>query len=337
MTNSEPAVSIGIPFTTWNELVEQAVNECLQVDYDKFKIVLVPNESSKIPEKYLDDPRIVVAPTKSSPIPLKRNLALRTVDSDFYACIDSDAYPDRQWIKNALSHFSQSDDIWIVGGPNLAPDYADPKRKAVTNALKSFLVGGPRVFVKRRSSHARFVKNLEACNLILRKAVIQELGGFDETLKTGEDTDICERLNQLGKKIYFHPNVIVYHHSRPLFSQFTKQKIVFGYAVLPILQRRFNPGNIFMLLPAAFLFYFLFGWTSIIWSKNFFWLWLSTIIIYFSVVFAEAYRWSENLEETALTALAILIGNLGPGVGTWMKILRIPIFFEKFYVNYSKS
>src|SRR3990167_636242 len=144
MTNSEPAVSIGIPFTTWNELVEQAVNECLQVDYDKFKIVLVPNESSKIPEKYLDDPRIVVAPTKSSPIPLKRNLALRTVDSDFYACIDSDAYPDRQWIKNALSHFSQSDDIWIVGGPNLATDYADPKRKAVTNALKSFLVGGPR-------------------------------------------------------------------------------------------------------------------------------------------------------------------------------------------------
>lgn len=328
-------ISIGIPFTIWNELVEECVEGCLKLHYENFVIVLVPNSGENIPEKYENNSRIVISPTKVSDIAVKRNAAIRAVPAQYYACIDSDAYPESSWLVNALVAFNKSPDIWAVGGPNLSPDYKSLRKKAVANALKSFLVTGPRRFTKRLSA-PRYVFDLQTCNLIFKREAIDNLNGFDECFKTGEDTDICERLVRQGKNIYFSPLVVVFHHNRSLFSPFIKQKIVFGYAVIPVVMRSFNIKRTFFFLPALFLAFLLLGWITGVFVSWFFSIWIRVVLLFVAVVTIEATRWSQKLSEIPLTFLAIIIGNLAPGLGTLMNLLRIPINFRKFYVNYNR-
>lgn len=333
---SEPKVCIGIPFTIWNELVEESVRGCLALDYKNFTVVLAPNEGTKIPDEFITDQRVFIAPTKSSAIAVKRNAAIKKCDGDFYACIDSDAYPEKNWLKNALAVFQKFNDIWAVGGPNISPKYSSIKKQAVAGALKSFLVTGPRVFTKRLSPD-RYVGDLQTCNLIFKKEAILKTGGFDESFVTAEDTDICEKIRKLGKKIYFLKDVLVYHHNRSLWLPFIKQKIVFGYAVTPFIKKHFSFGKMFIFLPLLLLLYILFGWLVIFLNKTIFFFWASSIIFYLFISLIEAKRWSESLKETPITFLAILIGNIAPGVGTLLALIGAKINFSKFYVNYESK
>lgn len=330
---SEPRVCIGIPFTTWNELVEESLKGCLSLDYENFSVVLAPNEGVKIPDEFLRDSRVVIAPTKTSAIAAKRNEGLKKCNADFYACIDSDAYPRRDWLKNAINIFEKSPDTWAVGGPNVSPEYKSFKKRAVSNALKSFLVGGPRVFAKRLSPD-RFVDDLQTCNLIFKKEAILKTGGFDENFVTAEDTDICEKIRKFGRKIYFAREVVVYHHNRSLWLPFIKQKIVFGYAVLPFIKKHLNLGKLFIFLPLIMLLYILFGWFVVFLGKTLFYLWALSLMLYLSIVLAETKRWSQSLKEMPLTFFAILIGNIGPGLGTLLALAGKKIDFAKFYKNY---
>ena len=330
---SEPKVCIGIPFTIWNELVAESLERCLSLDYENFSVVLAPNEGVEIPDEFLKDSRVLVASTKSSAIAVKRNQTIKKCDGNFYACIDSDASPEKNWLQNATKAFQKSEEIWAVGGPNISPEYELLKKRAVAGALKSFLVTGPRVFTKRLSKD-RFVADLQTCNLIFKKEAILKTGGFDEHFVTAEDTDICEKIGKLGKKIYFSKDVVVYHHNRSLWLPFIKQKIVFGYAVLPFIKKHFSLGKIFIFLPLLFIFYVLLGGLVIFFSKNLFYFWFSSLIFYLLIASIEAKRWSQSIKEIPLTFLAILIGNIAPGVGTLLALVGAKINFSKFYINY---
>lgn len=331
---NSPKISIGIPFTAWNELVEECVEGCLKLHYGNFVIVLVPDSGKDVPAKYREDSRIVISPTKVSDIAAKRNAAIRATYADYCACIDSDAYPEPSWLENALTAFDKSPDIWAVGGPNLSPNYESLRKKAVANALKSFLVTGPRLFTKRLSA-PRYVSDLQTCNLIFRKEAVDVLNGFDERFKTGEDTDICERLLRQGKKIYFSPDVAVFHHNRSLFSPFIKQKIVFGYAVIPVALRSFSIKRAFIFLPALFLTFLFLGWVIGAFVPWIFSIWVGVVSLFVAAAAIEAARWSQKISETPLTFFAIIIGNLAPGLGTFMNLFHAPIDFRKFYVNYA--
>lgn len=332
----ESKVCIGIPFTTWNELVEESVGGCLSLDYKNFTVILAPNEGVNIPDKFAADPRIVISPTKTSAIAVKRNAAIKNCDGEFYACIDSDAYPEKSWLKNALAAFQKSNDIWAVGGPNLSPEYSSVKKRAVAGALKSFLVGGPRVFAKRLSSD-RFVDDLQTCNLIFKKEAILKTGGFDEGFVTAEDTDICEKIRKFGKKIYFAKNVVVYHHNRSLWLPFVKQKIVFGYAVMPFIKKHFSIGKLFIFLPFIFIIYALLGWLTVFFSRAPFLFWVYSMLFYFIICLIEAKRWSNRPKDTPFTFLAIVIGNIFPGIGTFVALVGAKIDFTKFYKNYESG
>jgi GT2 family glycosyltransferase len=59
--------------------------------------------------------------------------------------------------------------------------------------------------------------------------VFKETGGFDERFLTGEDTKLCmDIVYCLGKKLIYAPELVVYHHRRPLFRPHLRQ--VWTYA-----------------------------------------------------------------------------------------------------------
>jgi GT2 family glycosyltransferase len=73
------------------------------------------------------------------------------------------------------------------------------------------------------------VDDYPSCNLLVRKSVMDELGGFDTKFWPGEDTKLClEIIHKLKKKIIYDPAALVYHHRRNIFLPHLKQISNYG-------------------------------------------------------------------------------------------------------------
>lgn len=326
-------ISIIVPFVSLNKYVLECIEYCLNLDYPNFELILLPDESIKLPRKF-NDKRIKIIETGKKNIAKKRNVGITVSDTDFYAFIDSDAYPIRNWLKNSMIPFLKSDKIWVVGGPNITPPNEKFHKKAVGNSLKSFLVTGKNSF-RKKISQSRICDDLPSCNLIVKKEAIDSIGCFNEDFPVGEDIEFCTRIKKKNKKIYYCNNVIVYHHNRDLFLPFIFQRITYGLLVFKLIKTS-NSFHIFSLFaPLIFLSFLFFGAILSIFSEAIFYIWLFVIIFYFIVLFIETFRYSSNWSEVCPTFIALLIGNLFPGIGSLLSLFKIKLNLKKIYKNYS--
>jgi len=82
--------------------------------------------------------------------------------------------------------------------------------------------------LESRYNKPKKVSRTSTTNLVLRKDVLEMIGGFDEDLPTGYDGDIGYRITSKGYMIAFAPEAKVYHFHRPTFTSFLKQQ--YNYA-----------------------------------------------------------------------------------------------------------
>lgn len=336
----EPLVCILVPFLEWNPLVEECVTGCLSLKYGNFRLCLLPNESRTVPDYIVAAPCVAVIATRLPGIAHKRNLGIVAHPAaDYYACIDSDAVPAPDWLRNGVAAFGTSRDIGIVGGPDISPAYPGIMKRAVRNALASWLVGGERVFMKRPSP-GRFTDDLRTCNFIVRREVFSDTILFDEAMPVGEDSALCLQASRRGWKLWFDDKVVVKHHNRALFLPFLRQRITAGYGV-PFLLRKYPDlplhGWLLRIAPLAAVFYLALGWTSCLVGPALFSAWAAGLICYLTAVGAEAIRHSDRLADAPLTAAAVLIGNLGPGLGILMAAAGMRLEIASFYGNREKG
>ncbi len=66
-------------------------------------------------------------------------------------------------------------------------------------------------------------------NLLIRRKIFQQIGGFDSKYWPGEDTKLCLDIINLGKKIIYDPQVVVWHHRRAGIIKHLKQ--IGGYGL----------------------------------------------------------------------------------------------------------
>jgi GT2 family glycosyltransferase len=72
------------------------------------------------------------------------------------------------------------------------------------------------------------VLKVATMNFIVRKKVIDEVGGFNESLPTQYDTDLGARIVRSGYKLIFDSNVTCYHFHRTTLSTFFEQQFKYG-------------------------------------------------------------------------------------------------------------
>ena len=138
----------------------------------------------------------------------KRNWAMQHAKGDIYAFIDSDAYPDKDWLKNAL-YWLQC--FPVVCGPGVLPPNA-PFEERIADQVHKWVFCSYRVTPKA----PRIVPWHPTFNLIVRREVAQQ---FDSYL-TGEDYRFCEKIKE---GIFYHPSILVYHNRRGAFRPLWKQ------------------------------------------------------------------------------------------------------------------
>lgn len=150
------------------------------------------------------------------------------------AFLDDDAYPVKGWLKAALAHFSDPE-VAAVGGPAVTPLNDSWRQKVSGIVYESWLMSGQYRY-RYIPQKMRDVDDYPSCNLLVRKSVMDSLGGFDTKFWPGEDTKLClDITHKLKKKIIYDPQVLVYHHRRkiclPHLRQISNYALHRGYFV----------------------------------------------------------------------------------------------------------
>jgi cellulose synthase/poly-beta-1,6-N-acetylglucosamine synthase-like glycosyltransferase len=211
-------VSIIIAVKTWQKNLEECVNKCLELEFPNFEILVLPDTYEGAPR----GERVKIIPTGCVNPARKRDEALKYAKGDLLAFIDDDAYPVKTWLQHAVEDFNDPQ-VAAVAGPAITPESDNPMQKASGLVYQSSLVSGKYIY-RYLPKKRREVDDYPSCNFLVRKSVMQKLGGFNTNFWPGEDTKLClDITKRLKQKIVYDPRVLVYHHRRPLFLAHIRQ------------------------------------------------------------------------------------------------------------------
>ncbi len=215
-------VSIIIAVKELNDNLKFCLKLCLDLDYPDFEIIVFPD----IFFEY-SDPRVRIIPSGSIAPPKKRDLALKEAKGDILAFIDDDAYPEKDWLKNASPYF-QDKNVGAVCGPAVTAPGESLLQRASGKVYESVIISGDQRF-RFKPLHKRNIDDYPTCNLLVRTSVMRQLNGFNTDFWPGEDTFLCSGITEkLGKLIVYDPKVLVFHLRRPLFLPHLRQIANYG-------------------------------------------------------------------------------------------------------------
>jgi mycofactocin system glycosyltransferase len=73
--------------------------------------------------------------------------------------------------------------------------------------------------------------------LVVRRAALEEVGGFDPGLRFGEDVDLVWRLVAAGHRVRYDPAVTVAHAVRPTLRAWLRQRFDYGGSAAALAER----------------------------------------------------------------------------------------------------
>ncbi len=277
----EPRMSIVVPSRDLDPMTEECLSKCQEINYSNYDIKFIPDTDVEIELRPPGSRVIASGPVGPA---VKRNLGVRDSDADIIAFIDADAWPDFDWLKNAVPYF-EDERIAAVGGPAVTPP-ADSRRQQASGCVYSAsIVSGSTTY--RYTVHAyREVDDYPTSNLLVRRRDFLAAGGFHEEYWPGEDTVLCLKLtHDLEKKIIYVPNVSVNHHRRNLFRGHLRQ--VYSYSLhRGFFVRKFpeTSRRVQYFVPSVFLVFVVLGFAGAFLSVYWLYSYVSILGLYIALV-----------------------------------------------------
>ena len=179
-----------------------------------------------------------------------RNAGLASCRTDFVAFLDSDVIPRRGWLEALLGHFA--DPAVALVAPRIVG--LPPSENAIARyeAVRSSLDLG-----RREAPVVPYgtVSYVPSAAIICRRSSLTAVGGFDETLQSGEDVDLCWRFVEAGVRLRYEPIALVAHDHRVGLRDWLSRKAFYGQSAAPLSIR--HPDKMAPIVVS--------GWSLVLW------------------------------------------------------------------------
>lgn len=202
MLHSFPSVTIVIPVFNEERYLADCLDSLSKLDYpaDSLEIIVVDNGSTDRSMEIAGEfPFVKIAIKSDVKVGAVRNYGASQAHGRVLIFLDSDCTVRPSWVADAIQKIRESSEC-VLGGQYLLrpnPSWLE-KYWNLTNSdqvvYQTTLVGG--------------------C-IVIMKSHFEEVGGFDESLNAGEDSELTGRLRAAGKRVVIEPSLSVTHLGFP--------------------------------------------------------------------------------------------------------------------------
>lgn len=214
--SNDPSVSVIIPTYNRSDILTQSIDSVLEQTYTDFELIVVDDASTddtrEVVATYDDERLTYVRHETNRHVSAARNTGIEHASGDFVAFLDD----DDEWVPAKLAKQVSllQDCPSSVGMVYCWLDYLDGEE--VVNEYRPTLSGD----IFQHTLAAQPIGN--ASTLLVRREVIEDIGGFDESLPRGNDGDFIRRVTRKYEVDYV-PEVLVRYHVGHDYQRITRE------------------------------------------------------------------------------------------------------------------
>jgi glycosyltransferase involved in cell wall biosynthesis len=200
--SSVVSISIIIPALNEEKMIGRCLESLTRLTFarDQFEVLIVDNGSRDrtlaIAESFKDRLNLQVLQQAGVRISALRNLGARGASGNILAFLDADCLAPENWLDRIFT-LAPENGAGVLGAHYLLPE-------------DSSWVG--RTWHRyQEAPKSGEVSHVPAGDLIMRREDFLKLGGFDESIQTNEDYELCDRARKAGMHVRAFPQIGVVH------------------------------------------------------------------------------------------------------------------------------
>ena len=161
-----------------------------------------------------------------------RNEGRRAAGTPIVAFLDADVEVGPGWLAPLLAHFADPTVAAVAPRVRAPGASLDALGRFERDSSPLDMGAQPGSVAPRRR-----VRYVPTAALLFRREALEELGGFDEDLRLGEDVDLAWRAVAAGWTIRYEPSVVVSHRNRRSWSALARQRFGYGTSAAALAER----------------------------------------------------------------------------------------------------
>lgn len=202
--SSHRPISVVVPTRNSAATLESCLRSILSwLPEDGSHVVVVDGDSTDTTVALTALPRVSVLRVGAGFVARSRNLGAARSGNPLLAFVDSDCTVGDGWYR-AVQDTLNALDVGVVGGRYMlrpTPTWVEAAWDRAHRRLPGPILEDT-VYVP-------------GGNLAMRREVFDQIGGFDERVETGEDMDLCARVQQSGFRVVDHAGMTCVHLGEP--------------------------------------------------------------------------------------------------------------------------
>lgn len=201
MGSLAPFVSIVIPVFNEERYIAECLNSVGNLNYpaERLEVILVDNGSTDRTLEIARNYPIRILVKEYVKVGAVRNYGVSHARGEIIVFLDSDCVVEPAWLEEGVKKLSDETKP-VLGGQYLMRD--NP----------SWL---ERYWVLSNSRTQVYQTTLVGGCIFIHKSMFESVNGFDESLNSGEDSDLTNRLRQQGLTVTIDPSLSVVHLGYP--------------------------------------------------------------------------------------------------------------------------
>jgi glycosyltransferase involved in cell wall biosynthesis len=224
MQTTSPTVSVIVPAYNAQRTIRTCLQSLLELNYprERYEIIVVENGSTDDTAAIVEEfPVRLYRSARRGPAPA-RNLGIAMSQAEIIAFTDSDCVAQPDWLCELVAAYADP----IVGGTcGRIESYQAPEQSKVEQFCDECLP-----LVNYISGPAEFLPHLYTANASYRRALLVQLGGFNEGMFTGEDVDLSWRLQlETADTVRYVERAVIYHWHRATAAGLARQYRQYGF------------------------------------------------------------------------------------------------------------